>query len=774
MANQLGVSYDGTSLIINGKRQLLLSGSVHYTRSTADMWPNILAKARHGGLNVIQTYVFWNVHEPVQGQYNFEGQYDLVKFIKMIGIYGMYATIRVGPFIEAEWNHGGFPYWLREIPGITFRSDNPPFKIENEYKNIEKVYKEAGTRYVQWAGTMAVGLKTGVPWIMCKQSDAPDPVINTCNGRQCGDTFPGPNRPNKPSLWTENWTAHYRAFGDPPSRRAVEDLAFSVARWFSKNGTLANYYMYHGGTNFGRSSSSFITTRYYDEAPLDEYGLQREPKWGHLRDLHSAIRLSKKALLWGTPTTQSLGNNLEARIYEKPGTDMCAAFLSNNDTKLPMTVKFRGQNYYLPALSISILPDCKTMVYNTMMIVSQHNVRSFVSSEIANKNFKWKMYKELVPTQLEETSKKPLELYSLTKDTTDYGWYTTAFELTKRDLPMWKDSLPVLRIESLGHAMLAFVNGEFVGAAHGSKVMKSFVLEKSVNLKPGNITITLLGSIMGLPDSGAYMEHRYAGPIGVSLLGFSKGTVDLTLNGWGHQVGLDGEKNQLYTEDGSKKVTWTEVKKQGPTLTWYKTYFNAPEGRDPVAINMDGMGKGILWINGKSIGRYWMSYLSPLGSPTQTQYHIPRAYLKSTNNLMVILEEEEANPEKIEIFTVNRDTICSYMVEDQPATVKSWTRKRGKVIPVMDNVKPAAQLTCPNYKQIIAVEFASFGDPEGACGRYSFGKCNSPISKLVVEQLCLGKRSCSIPIDRQLFDNKKDDCPGIQKVLAVQVKCGRH
>ncbi|XP_065865606.1 beta-galactosidase 11-like [Euphorbia lathyris] len=130
-------------------------------------------------------------------------------------------------------------------------------QVENEYNNLENVFKGGGTRYIDWAAKLGVRLKTGVPWIMCKQNDAPDPLINTCNGRQYGDTFAGPNRPNKPSLWTENWTSQHRySFGEPPSHRPHEDLAYSVARWFSKNGTLTNYYMYHGGTNFGRTTAS--------------------------------------------------------------------------------------------------------------------------------------------------------------------------------------------------------------------------------------------------------------------------------------------------------------------------------------------------------------------------------------------------------------------------------------------------------------------------------------------------------------------------------------
>lgn len=68
---------------------------------------------------------------------------------------------------------------------------------------------------------------------MCKQGTAPDQVISACNARNCGDTLKGPgkNKPYKPTLWTENGTAQYRVFGDPPSQRSAEDLAYSVARF---------------------------------------------------------------------------------------------------------------------------------------------------------------------------------------------------------------------------------------------------------------------------------------------------------------------------------------------------------------------------------------------------------------------------------------------------------------------------------------------------------------------------------------------------------------
>ncbi|CAA0827710.1 Beta-galactosidase 13 [Striga hermonthica] len=803
--NRPVVTYDSRSLIINGTRELLFSGSIHYPRSTPKMWPDLIRKAKEGGLNVIQTYVFWNIHEPVQGQFNFEGNYDLVKFIKTIGENGMWVTLRIGPYIEAEWNLGGFPYWLKEVPNITFRSYNEPFmyhmkryaemvinlvkkeklfadqggpiimaQIENEYNNVQLAYKEAGQNYVKWAADLAVGLHNGVPWVMCKQKDAPQTVISTCNGRQCGDTFPGPNGPDKPSLWTENWTAQYRVFGDPPSQRAAEDLAFSVARFFARNGTLNNYYMYHGGTNFGRTSSSFVTTRYYDEAPLDEFGLKREPKFGHLRDLHRALRLSKKPLLWGTQHVQKISEDLEITTYEKVGTKICAAFLTNNNSREDATINFRGVDYFLPAKSISILPDCRTVVYNTQTVVAQHSARNFVPSKKA-KFTKWEMYKESVPSphDLEVKSKSPKELYHFTKDTSDYAWYSTRINLERRDMPRRPDILPVLQVASLGHAMLAFVNGEYVGFGHGSNVEKSHVFKNTVNLRTGDNEISILAMTVGLPNSGAYMEKRFAGPKIITLEGLMSGTLDITRNYWGQEVGVAGEKMQLFTEEGSKKVKWVEANATPSPITWYKTYFDAPEGENPVAIRMPSMSKGMVWVNGQSIGRYWDSYVSPSGTPTQEEYHIPREFLKPKGNLLVVFEETGGNPEKIEIVTVNRDTICSVITEYHHPQVKTWERKNNVFRNITDPIK-AAYLTCPDNKLITKVEFASFGNSDGACGGFKPSPCDSTAVHGLVEKVCLGKSACTIPFEReQLLNGGKELCPHVEKTLAIQVKCGR-
>ncbi|XP_014501410.1 beta-galactosidase 16 [Vigna radiata var. radiata] len=665
------VTYDGRSLIIDGEHRILFSGSIHYPRSTPQMWPNLIAKAKEGGLDVIQTYVFWNLHEPQQGQYNFRGRRNIVRFIKEIQAQGLYVTLRIGPYIESECTYGGLPIWLHDIPGIVFRSDNEQFKfhmqrfatkivnvmksanlyvsqggpiilsqIENEYGNVEGAFHEKGLSYIRWAAQMAVGLQTGVPWVMCKQDNAPDPVINTCNGMQCGTTFKGPNSPNKPSLWTENWTSFYQVFGGVPYIRSAEDIAYNVALFIAKRGSYVNYYMYHGGTNFDRIASAFVTTSYYDEAPLDEYGLVRQPKWGHLKELHAAIKSCSKSLLYGTQTSFSLGSRQNAYVFKSNSTE-CAAFLENNEDRT-VTVQLQNISYQLPPKSISILPDCKNVAFNTAKVRTQ-NDRSMKSYLRFNSAEKWKVYKEAIPS-FDDTSLRAntlLDQISTAKDTSDYMWYTFRFNDNS------PNAQSILSAYSQGHVLHTFINGNLVGSAHGSHRNASFVMENKLNLIKGMNNISFLSATVGLPNSGAYLEHKVAGLSRVKVQG-----QDITNQAWGYQVGLLGEKLQIYTASGSSKVQWERFQSSTKPLTWYKTTFDAPEGNDPIVLNLESMGKGYTWINGQGIGRYWVSFQTPRGTPSQKWYHIPRSLLKSTGNLLVLLEEETGNPLEITLDTV--------------------------------------------------------------------------------------------------------------------------
>ncbi|KAM0873147.1 hypothetical protein ACQ4PT_038264 [Festuca glaucescens] len=417
------VTYDKKAVVINGQRKILFSGSIHYPRSTPEMWEGLIQKAKDGGLDVIQTYVFWNGHEPTPGNYNFEGRYDLVKFIKTAQKAGLFVHLRIGPYICGEWNFGGFPVWLKYVPGISFRTDNEPFKIENEYGPEEKEFGAAGKSYSNWAAKMAVGLDTGVPWVMCKQDDAPDPVINACNGFYC-DAF-SPNQPYKPTMWTEAWTGWFTEFGGTIRKRPVEDLSFAVARFVQKGGSFINYYMYHGGTNFGRTAGGpFITTSYDYDAPLDEYGLAREPKYGHLKELHRAIKLCEPALVSVDPAVTSLGSMQEAHVYRSPSG--CAAFLANYNSNSDAKVVFDNEHYSLPPWSISILPDCKTVVFNTATVGVQTSQMQMWADGAST--MMWERYDEEVGSLAAApvlTTTGLLEQLNVTRDTSDYLWYIT-------------------------------------------------------------------------------------------------------------------------------------------------------------------------------------------------------------------------------------------------------------------------------------------------------------------------------------------------------------
>ncbi|KAL6557909.1 Beta-galactosidase 3 [Orobanche minor] len=225
--------------------------------------------------------------------------------------------------------------WLKYVPGISLRTDNEPFKaamqgfttkivnlmkseslyesqggpiilsqIENEYAPLSLKLGNPGYQYMTWAANMTVRMDTGVPWAMCKDDDAPDPVINTLI-----------------------------EFGGPTTQRPVQDWAFVVANFIQKGGSFVNYYMHHGGMNFGRSAGGpFITTSYDYDAPLDEYGLIRQPKYGHLKGLHKVVKKCEKALVSADPIMTSLGPLQQAHVHDA-GSAHCAAFLLYYDTQ---------------------------------------------------------------------------------------------------------------------------------------------------------------------------------------------------------------------------------------------------------------------------------------------------------------------------------------------------------------------------------------------------------------------------------------------------------
>ncbi|CAI0392457.1 unnamed protein product [Linum tenue] len=811
---QATVTYDRKAIVINGQRRILFSGSIHYPRSTPDMWEDLIQKAKDGGVDVIETYVFWNVHEPSPGNFNFEGRNDLVRFIRTIHKAGLYAHLRIGPYVCAEWNFGGFPVWLKYVPGISFRTDNEPFKkamqgftekivglmksenlfesqggpiilsqIENEYGVQSKLFGAAGYNYMSWAADMAVKLGTGVPWVMCKEEDAPDPVINTCNGFYC-DQF-APNKPYKPTMWTEAWSGWFSEFGGPLHQRPVQDLAFAVARFIQKGGSFVNYYMYHGGTNFGRSAGGpFITTSYDYDAPLDEYGLIRQPKYGHLKELHRSIKMCERALVSVDPMVTQLGAFQQAHVYSTEHGD-CAAFLANYDTKSATRVLFNNMHYNLPPWSISILPDCRNVVFNTAKVGVQTSQMEMLPTNI--EMLSWESYDEDVSSLYDGstfTASGLLEQINVTRDASDYLWYITNVDIGSSEAFLRGGELPTLIVRSSGHAVHVFINGQLSGSAFGTRENRKFTYTGKVNLRAGKNKIALLSVAVGLPNVGGHYETWNTGILGpVALHGLDQGKWDLSWQTWTYQK---GEAMNLLSPTSVSSVDWMQsslvVQKQQP-LTWHKAYFNSPDGDEPLALDMEGMGKGQIWINGQSIGRYWTAYANGqcngcsyagsfrppkcqlgCGKPTQRWYHVPRSWLKPTQNLLVVFEELGGDPSRISLVKRSVATVCAEVAEFHP-TLKNWH---------IESYGPKVHLRCNQGQTISSIKFASFGTPLGTCGTYQQGTCHAPTSYDIIErfflkQKCKGKQRCAVTISNSNFG--QDPCPNVLKRLSVEAVC---
>ncbi|KAJ9674818.1 hypothetical protein PVL29_024006 [Vitis rotundifolia] len=699
---QCSVTYDKKAIVINGQRRILISGSIHYPRSTPDMWEDLIWKAKDGGLDVIDTYIFWNVHEPSPGNYNFEGRYDLVRFIKTVQKVGLFVNLRIGPYVCAEWNFGGFPVWLKFVPGISFRTNNEPFKmamqgftqkivhmmksenlfasqggpiilsqIENEYGPESRELGAAGHAYINWAAKMAVGLDTGVPWVMCKEDDAPDPVINACNGFYC-DAF-SPNKPYKPRIWTEAWSGWFTEFGGPIHQRPVQDLAFGVARFIQNGGSFVNYYMYHGGTNFGRSAGGpFITSSYDYDAPIDEYGLIRQPKYGHLKELHKAIKLCEHAVVSADPTVISLGSYQQAHVFSS-GRGNCAAFLSNYNPKH----FFSGSSGTMTAgglwSRINITRDSSDIC---VMIIS--------------------------------------ELYFI-QCNIDHRIIST------------KRSNSTLTVQSKGHAVHVFIMDVLRGGN------RKFTYYRAANLLRA---------------------------------------MNLSLPGW------------------SLSVEWVRGSLAAQEFIWFiclwetcRLHFNAPEGDEPLALDMRSMGRSSLdqwaehWkIIAMAFAKGDCNVCSTLEIPTPKFSMVAAIQPKDGNQLtsqhqtqhkfVIIFEELGGDASKIALMKRAVKSVCADANEHHP-TLENWHTESPSESEELHQA--SVHLQCAPGQSISTIKFASFGTPSGTCGSFQKGTCHAPNSQAILEKNCIGQEKCSVLISNSYFG--ADPCPNVLKRLSVEAVC---
>ena len=310
MAN---VTYDDRSFMIDGQRIWLVSGSIHYFRVPRPLWADRLLQAKRAGLNCITTYVAWNVHEPHEGQWERSGDQDVAEFIRLAGDLGLYVILRPGPYICAEWDFGGLPGWLAGKSGVNHRTNNAAFMhyfdkyfaqmlpslaemqvsnggniilIQNENEYFFTTQPDR-TAYLDFITQLFQRSGFTIPIITCNNMTEPfvENTVECVNG--WGSLVPQlkqlrMKQPDAPLLVTEFWGGWFDRWGREHQTRNPWEVARKALEVLGC-GSQYNYYMWHGGTNFGfmggrqvDAPDSWMTTSYDYDAPLAEGGGRTE------------------------------------------------------------------------------------------------------------------------------------------------------------------------------------------------------------------------------------------------------------------------------------------------------------------------------------------------------------------------------------------------------------------------------------------------------------------------------------------------------------------
>ncbi|MER5884401.1 beta-galactosidase family protein [Streptomyces sp. NPDC001941] len=308
-----------TDFLLDGRPVRLLSGALHYFRVHEDQWPHRIAMLAAMGLNCVETYVPWNLHEPRPGDYRDPGA--LGRFLDAVHAAGLYALVRPGPYICAEWENGGLPHWLTGELGRRARTGDPAHlahvtrwfrvllpqvaarqidrggpvlmvQVENEYGSYG-----SDTGYLRHLAALLRDLGITVPLFT---SDGPEDhmltggslpgVLATANfGSGAREAFATLRRhqPRGPLMCMEFWCGWFDHWGEEHTDRDPADAAEAL-REILDEGASVNLYMAHGGTNFAGWAGANrggprhdgplqpTVTSYDYDAPVDEEGRPTE------------------------------------------------------------------------------------------------------------------------------------------------------------------------------------------------------------------------------------------------------------------------------------------------------------------------------------------------------------------------------------------------------------------------------------------------------------------------------------------------------------------
>jgi beta-galactosidase len=290
VAAQNAVNWKDGYFYIDGKPTIIRSGSIHYARVPRELWRDRIWRLKMMGFNAVQSYVFWNATEPKEGQWGLNDNTDLDAWLSLLKEMNMYALVRVGPYACAEWEEGGYPSWLTVKPGMIQREMGPLLPYSDVYlKKVEEIVEKHQVNHggsvflVQLENEHSHGWGTQVldPYLkylddQARQNGIEVPIFNS-GLHHSQDPAGEVPFPIDPSPWysTEFWTGWVARYGDMAPDMLSEKIR-GTWKILAFGGAGYNYYMAHGGTNFGYSGSGEAPGVSYDySAPIGEAGQLR-------------------------------------------------------------------------------------------------------------------------------------------------------------------------------------------------------------------------------------------------------------------------------------------------------------------------------------------------------------------------------------------------------------------------------------------------------------------------------------------------------------------
>ena len=334
--------------LMDGKPINIYSGAMHYFRILPEYWEDRLTKLKLAGFNTVETYVCWNLHEPKPGEFCFEGMLDIERFVKTAEKVGLYCIVRPGPYICAEWDFGGLPAWLLKDKNMQIRCNYPDYtacverfyrellsrlaplqmtkggniiamQVENEYGSygndkeylafIEKLMRDCGidcelfTSDSNWKNMLSGGSLPHIYKVLNFGSKAKTAF-------NCLKDFPN----DGPNMCGEFWCGWFDHWRDKHHTRNAADIAKEVKDFLDIDASF-NFYMFHGGTNFGFTAGANFTpgcpyeptvTSYDYCALLNEWG-DYTPAYHEVRKLLCEKQGIEMGELPPSPELQSIG-----------------------------------------------------------------------------------------------------------------------------------------------------------------------------------------------------------------------------------------------------------------------------------------------------------------------------------------------------------------------------------------------------------------------------------------------------------------------------------